>query len=284
MFIERAVVRTVAALVAASATSVAVSQDAPPRALTPELEALNPPVPADLVLSEARRTPAEKKAAAYSDRRWTAPRTSWGHPSLQGTWSTDDMRGIPVDRPEALGTQEFLAEEQFIDRARRQQAGSDHADNVQTFHRVAYGSRVFGFSSLVVDPPDADVTVGRWKAAADGTFTLPIGTHVVDITRPGFSSAQQEVTITEKDTPEFKVTLERLAAVLTVTTSQEDVEITLDGQKRGTTALASTADPSSPARRRNRCASMSSGTTWSRYPVGAVSIADAPSCRRVRCT
>jgi len=177
MFSERAVIRTVAALVAASATSLAFSQGAPPRASTPELEALNPPVPADLVLSEDRRVPAEKKAAAYSDRRWTAPRTSWGHPRLQGTWSTDDMRGIPVDRPEALGTQEFVSEEQFIDRAKRQQAGNDHAAHVQTFHRVAYGSRVFGFSSLVVDPPNGRTPPltpdGRARAAAaagNGSF------------------------------------------------------------------------------------------------------------------
>ena len=50
--------------------------------------------------------------------------TSWGHPNLSGTWSTDDMRGIPCDRPEALGTQEFVSDEQFIERAKRQQAGS----------------------------------------------------------------------------------------------------------------------------------------------------------------
>jgi hypothetical protein len=41
---------------------------------------------------------------------------------------------------------------------------------VQTFRRVAYGSRVFGFSSLVVDPPDgrmpALTAVGRERAAA----------------------------------------------------------------------------------------------------------------------
>src|SRR5262245_35833240 len=80
------------------------------------------------------------------------------------------MRGIPVDRPEAFGTQESLGEEQFIERARRQQAGSDHANNVQTFHRVAYGSRVFGFSSLVVDPPNGRTPAltadGRARAAA----------------------------------------------------------------------------------------------------------------------
>jgi len=172
----RTAITLTVALVVSPAGPLTFAQ-APPRASTPELEALNPPVPADLVVSEERRVPAEKTAAGYNDRRWTAPRTSWGHPSLQGTWSTDDMRGIPVDRPEALGTQEFLSEEQFIERAKRQQAGSNHAANVQTFHRVAYGSRVFGFSSLVVDPPNGRTPAltadGRARAAAaagNGSF------------------------------------------------------------------------------------------------------------------
>ena len=174
MFIKRTTIQIAAALAAASACGMALAQERagapPPRPSSPELEALNPPVPADLVLSEERRVPAEKKAAAYNDRRWTAPKTSWGHPSLQGTWSTDDMRGIPFDRPEPLGTQESLSEQQFLERAKRQQAGSDHAANVQTFHRVAYGTRVFGFSSLVVDPPNGRTPAltpdGRARAAA----------------------------------------------------------------------------------------------------------------------
>ena len=45
-----------------------------------------PPAAESVELSEARRTPAEQQAAAYKDKNWTAPRTSWGHPSLQGTW------------------------------------------------------------------------------------------------------------------------------------------------------------------------------------------------------
>jgi hypothetical protein len=179
MFTSQTMIRAAAVLVAASASALALGQ--PPagasQRASPEVEALNPPVPADLVLSGERRVPAEKKAAAYGDRRWTAPKTSWGHPSLQGTWSTDDMRGIPLDRPEQLGTQEFLGEAAFIERAKRQQAGSDHAANVQTFHRVAYGTRVFGFSSLVVDPPNGRTPAltadGRARAAAaagNGSF------------------------------------------------------------------------------------------------------------------
>jgi len=173
-------IRFAAALVAVSA-SIALAQApavAPPRrALSPELEALNPPVPANIEVADERRVPAERKAAAYNDRTWSAPQTSWGHPSLEGTWSTDDMRGIPFDRPQALGTQESLSEPEFIERAKRQQAGSDHAANVQTFHRVAYGSRVFGFSSLVVDPSNGRTPAltadGRARAAAaagNGSF------------------------------------------------------------------------------------------------------------------
>jgi hypothetical protein len=166
-------------LVAALLPALALAQApaGPPRASSPELEALNPPVPADIVVSEERRVPAEQKAAAATDRNWTAPKTSWGHPSLEGTWSTDDMRGIPVDRPQALGTQERIDEQAFIERAKRQQAGTNHAANVQTFHRVAYGSRVFGFSSLVVDPPNGRTPAltadGRARAAAaagNGSF------------------------------------------------------------------------------------------------------------------
>jgi len=173
--------RTAAALIATGASAIALAQApavAPPRrALSPELEALNPPVPANIEVADERRVPAERKAAAYNDRNWSAPKTSWGHPSLQGTWSTDDMRGIPFDRPQEFGTQEFLGEQQFVERAKRQQAGSDHAANVQTFHRVAYGSRVFGFSSLVVDPSNGRTPAltadGRARAAAaagNGSF------------------------------------------------------------------------------------------------------------------
>jgi hypothetical protein len=181
MFGKRAPLRIAAALLAASSTALALAQApagvAPPRALTPELEALNPPVPADIELSAERRVAAEKSAAAYNDPRWNAPKTSWGHPNLQGTWSTDDMRGIPFDRPAAFGTRESLTEAEFVERAKRQQAGSEHAANVQTFHRVAYGTRTFGFSSLVIDPPNGrtpELTAdGRARAAAqarNGSF------------------------------------------------------------------------------------------------------------------
>jgi hypothetical protein len=131
----------------------------------------------DVELTETRRIPAEQQAAAYIDPSWAAPRTSWGHPSLQGTWSTDDMRGIPRDRPRELGTQEVLSEAEFLSRAMSQQAGRDRAVNEETFLRNEWGTRTFGFTSLVVDPPDGRTPplneTGRARAqamAGRGTF------------------------------------------------------------------------------------------------------------------
>ena len=54
--------------------------------------------------SALRSVPAETTAAAYVDKNWRPPRTSWGHPSLEGAWSTDDLRGVPMNRPREEGS------------------------------------------------------------------------------------------------------------------------------------------------------------------------------------
>lgn len=159
---KQTTVRIGAALLAASASAALLAQ---------------PPDLSDVELPESRRIPAEQQAAAYKDADWKAPRTSWGHPDLQGTWSTDDMRGIPRQRPAEFGTQEFLTEDEFLERARTQQAGRERAVNEETFLRNEWGTRTFGFTSLVVDPPDGRLPplneAGRARAQATagrGTF------------------------------------------------------------------------------------------------------------------
>jgi hypothetical protein len=136
-----------------------------------------PPAAPNVELPEERKIPAEQTAAAYKNPRWTAPKTSWGHPSLEGTFSTDDMRGIPRDRPRELATQEVLTSEQFLARATTQHAGRQSAANTETFLRNEWGTRTFGFTSLVVDPPDGRTPplndAGRARAEAtrgQGTF------------------------------------------------------------------------------------------------------------------
>jgi len=83
--------RTILALGVAGLTAAAVAQDN-----------------AAVQVSATRSVPAETTAAAYVDKSWKAPRTSWGHPSFEGAWSTDDFRGVPVTRPPTQGTRTSL--------------------------------------------------------------------------------------------------------------------------------------------------------------------------------
>jgi len=41
--------------------------------------------------------PAELGAATVADPNWTAPKLSWGHPNLEGTFTSRDMSGIPLE-------------------------------------------------------------------------------------------------------------------------------------------------------------------------------------------
>ena len=107
--------------------------------------------------SALRSVPAETTAAAYTDPNWQVPRTSWGHPSLEGVWSTDDMRSVPMNRPERFGTRESLTQEEFLERARNDEGGRDFAVNIGTFLRHEWGIRSFGYSSLIVDPPNGQM-------------------------------------------------------------------------------------------------------------------------------
>src|SRR3990172_3476459 len=54
---------------------------------------------------------------------YTPPRTAWGEPDLQGVWSSDDMSGIPIARPQQFGDRLYLNDEEFAARARQVEAG-----------------------------------------------------------------------------------------------------------------------------------------------------------------
>jgi hypothetical protein len=134
------------------------------------------PPPPPVELPPERTIAAETTAAAVKDPKWKAPHTSWGDPSFEGQWSTDDMRGVPTVRPKEFGTRETLTNEEFLERAQTQQRGKNRATNEETFLRNEWGSRTFGYSSLVVDPADGQVpemtAAGKARAGTRdrGTF------------------------------------------------------------------------------------------------------------------
>ena len=104
--------------------------------------------------SAIRQVPAEQTAARYKNPKWTYPRKPWGHPDIEGEFSSDDMRGVPAGRPAAQATREHLTPEEFLQRASSDEANKFSSVNTETFLRNEYGIRTFGYTSLVVDPPN----------------------------------------------------------------------------------------------------------------------------------
>ena len=100
-----------------------------------------------------------------SDAQVTAPatasapqwRTPWDHPNLQGTWSSDDVRGIPLQRPEEFGTRAELTDEEFAERERGNDAQVEQLREGGTAFLAERGVRSFRQTSLVVDPPNGRI-------------------------------------------------------------------------------------------------------------------------------
>src|SRR6266436_5095100 len=55
-----------------------------------------------------KTTPAAKS--------WAVPKTPWGDPDLQGTWTSDDCIGTPMQRPVNLGDRLYLTEQELAQR------------------------------------------------------------------------------------------------------------------------------------------------------------------------
>jgi hypothetical protein len=133
---------------------------------------LNGPAPASAQAAGS----AESTAAARTDPNWKPPVTAWGHPDLQGIWTTDDMRAIPQQRPEQFGTRQYLTDEEFATRGEQRERARDTQDRgaVGTF-RNEEGTRTFGYTSLVIDPPDGRIPPALPQARErrmGGTFSV----------------------------------------------------------------------------------------------------------------
>jgi hypothetical protein len=118
--------------------------------------------------------PAEDRAAAVVDpKNWKAPKTSWGHPNLEGVWTTDDMHSVPRERAEEFGMRQKLTPEEF---AKRAASDAEHRDNI--LNKVSWaanslGTRTFGYTSQIIDPPNGRIPpmnetgLARSRGAAD---------------------------------------------------------------------------------------------------------------------
>ena len=119
---------------------------------------------------------ADASAAKRSNPHWKAPRNAFGQPDLEGIWTTDDMRGIPMSRPAAFGMRASLTDEEFAKRAQDRNKARD-IDNARTgTFRNEEGTRDFSYTSYVIDPPDGRVPALTAAASArprrQGSFGL----------------------------------------------------------------------------------------------------------------
>jgi hypothetical protein len=109
-----------------------------------------------------------------SSSTYNAPKTPWGDPDLQGVYTTDDLNGVPLERPKEYGTRRFLTEQEYAARskevsserstintgirpttgfwARVKNGGVDAAAAPAQW--IEYAKHASQLTSLIVDPPD----------------------------------------------------------------------------------------------------------------------------------
>jgi hypothetical protein len=103
----------------------------------------------------------EGRPAPTPSSGWSVPKTPWGHPDLQGIWTTDEEIGIPLERPVEFGTRAMLTDEEIAkrDEARKRRSevrrpGSTGAGPEHWYEARENASRR---TSLIIDPPDGRI-------------------------------------------------------------------------------------------------------------------------------
>ena len=85
-----------------------------------------------VVVSSVPALLAQGRAASSTASRWTPPRTSWGHPDLQGIWDT--AVNIPMERSRELGEKAVLSAEEL---AAREAQAARRRKKLDDTHRAA---------------------------------------------------------------------------------------------------------------------------------------------------
>jgi hypothetical protein len=123
---------------------------------------------------------AQGAKPAPAAKTWTTPKTPWGDPDLQGTWTSDDCIGTPLNRPANFGDRGFYTEQEIAQREKQleTQQQTDLQETVGSNARVGTGPpahwgerarRPCRQTSLVVDPPN-----GRMPDLLPEARTRPI--------------------------------------------------------------------------------------------------------------
>src|SRR4029453_14548399 len=91
------------------------------------------------------------------EKRYAAPRTPWGHPDLQGVWTSDDARTVPLQRQPELGDRRTLPDEEFAARKQRDDETRGDVKVAAGTFVGEVGTRSLRQTSLVVQPANGRI-------------------------------------------------------------------------------------------------------------------------------
>src|SRR5437764_85487 len=75
-----------------------------------------------MVPVQAQVKPSSKAVAAKSStsgKAFVPPKTPWADPDIQGVWTSDSVRGIPMERPANLAGKAELSDEEYAQKVAR---------------------------------------------------------------------------------------------------------------------------------------------------------------------
>ena len=64
-----------------------------------------------------------------AQKTWSVSKTPWGDPDIQGTWTSDDTWGVPMERPASFGDRLYLTEDELKDREKRVAQSKERIEN-----------------------------------------------------------------------------------------------------------------------------------------------------------
>ena len=104
-------------------------------------------------------------AAAQAPSGFDSPKTPWGHPDLQGIWTSNGVVGVPAERPKEVLSAEDVARQERNEALRQQQEPDRDVnivwDEPETERKIQQ-------PSLVVDPPNGRMPItAEMQAAVD---------------------------------------------------------------------------------------------------------------------
>jgi hypothetical protein len=85
----------------------------------------------------ADRSDAKAPTKTRAQAPYVAPKTEWGTPDLQGTWTSDDTWGVPFERPKQFGTRATLTEDELKAREKTVERSAEFVENGGENHSPA---------------------------------------------------------------------------------------------------------------------------------------------------